>query len=46
MKKIILQHWNGPMREMEKISVQSMKDYAEYLGVNIVCLKVILSSED
>jgi hypothetical protein len=33
MKKIILQHWNGPMREMEKISVQSMKDYASYLGV-------------
>lgn len=34
MKNIILQHWNGPLRELEKISVQSMKDYAEYVGAD------------
>lgn len=34
MKNIILQHWNGPLRELEKISVESMKAYAEYVGAD------------
>ena len=34
MKNIILQHWNGPLRELEKISVESIKEYAKYVGAD------------
>lgn len=32
MKNIILQHWNGKLRELEKLSVESMQKYAKYVG--------------
>ena len=32
MKNIILQHWNGNLRELEKLSVESMQKYAKYVG--------------
>ena len=29
MKNIILQHWNGPLGELEKLSSENIKAYAE-----------------
>jgi hypothetical protein len=34
MKKIILQHWNGNLRDLEKLSVASMTAYADYVGAD------------
>lgn len=34
MKNIILQHWNGTIGELEKLSIESMQQYAKYLGAD------------
>jgi len=34
MKKIILQHWTGPLRELENLSVANIKEYAEFCGAD------------
>jgi hypothetical protein len=32
MTNVILQHWSGGLGELEKLSVQAMKEYAEQIG--------------
>lgn len=32
MKNIILQHWNGPLRELEQLSMKNIQAYAEFCG--------------
>lgn len=34
MKNIILQHWNGMIGELERLSIESMKAYAELCGAD------------
>jgi hypothetical protein len=33
MKNILLQHWAGPLGELEKLSIENMKQYADWCGV-------------
>lgn len=33
MKNILLQHWAGPLGELEKLSIENMKQYAKWCGV-------------
>ena len=39
MKKIILQHWTGPLRELENLSVTNIKEYAEFCGADYKLLR-------
>lgn len=39
MKKIILQHWQGPLGELEQLSSQNIQSYAEYCGAEYRLLK-------
>ena len=33
MPNIILHHWHGPMKEIVELSMKSIKDYADHIGV-------------
>ena len=39
MKNIILQHWAGDLRELEKRSQESIREYAEYCGADYQLLR-------
>lgn len=39
MKKIILQHWTGPLRELENLSVANIKEYAKFCGADYKLLR-------
>ena len=39
MKKIILQHWSGPVGELEELSSENIKAYAEFCGADYEFLK-------
>lgn len=39
MKNILLQHWNGPLGQLEELSVENMKAYAEFCGAEYRLLR-------
>ena len=39
MKKIILQHWSGPLGELETLSSQSIQEYAKFCGADYQLLR-------
>ena len=39
MKNIILQHWTGPLGELEKLSSENIKAYAEFCGADYKLLR-------
>ena len=39
MKNIILQHWTGPLGELEKLSSENIKEYAKKCGADYELLR-------
>ncbi|MGA0277691.1 MAG: hypothetical protein ACO3LF_07335 [Candidatus Kariarchaeum pelagius] len=39
MKKIILQHWTGPLGELEKLSSANIQEYAKFCGADYKLLR-------
>lgn len=42
MKNIILQHWNGNLRELEKLSMENIQRYAEFCGAEYKLLRGLI----